>query len=171
MQSQKAGEHPKTYNLDNENKAQAIVDTETAACKSWINRDGIQVIDSLNLHCFPDANTPIKTHFIPEERAKKVSFDRMIFKATPDGMPDIEYRVDVTMREDSLEYDVILKNFGDSPVNCGAGVDIRISAAGQAAGYKVQKVSGYDGLDCKAPRVTLPVGKFVETAFYFLISK
>lgn len=57
--------------------------------------------------------------FIPEERAKKMSFDRMIFKLLPTEETkaiwdyDFEYRVDVTLREDCLEWEVIVLNLGD----------------------------------------------------------
>ena len=54
--------------------------------------------------------------FVPEERAKKLSFDRMIFKLVPTEETrkvwdyDFEYRFDITLREDCLEWDVIIKN-------------------------------------------------------------
>lgn len=57
--------------------------------------------------------------FIPEERAKKMSFDRMIFKlqATEETRKvfghDFEYRFDVTLRDNSLEWDVIVINLGN----------------------------------------------------------
>ena len=66
--------------------------------------------------------------FIPEERAKKLSFDRMIFKLEPTEETkavwdyDFEYRVDVTLRENSLEWDVILLNKGDKPYEATLGL-------------------------------------------------
>ena len=65
--------------------------------------------------------------FIPEERAKKLSFDRMIFKLCPTEETkkiwdhDFEYRFDITLRGDSLEWDVIIKNFGDKPFDVTLG--------------------------------------------------
>jgi len=87
---------------------------------------------------------PLTGHFVPEERAKKVSFDRMIFKATPGTNANIEYRVDVTMREDTLEYDVVIKNTAAEPQNISIGVFPNVDAS-----CKITKMKG-------ASPVTLP---------------
>ena len=98
-----AGEHPKTYLLEHENGAVATVNTKMAACVSWKNADGIELIKSEGIpHCFPTANAPIEKEFMPEERAKKVSFDRMIFKigelegGAVESMPGVEYVLNLT---------------------------------------------------------------------------
>jgi peroxiredoxin len=164
-----AGAHPETYLLENENGARAVIDTHTLSCTSWKTASGKELMkgkDSI-IQCFPDASTPVKGGFIPEERAKKLSFDRMIFKLNPEGLPDIEYRVDVTMREDSLEYDVIVMNAGKSTldVTCGIKFDMDPSA-------KITKVTGYTTTTDKSVSTgkwTVPVGKFKETKFYVKI--
>lgn len=166
-----AGEHPKTYVLENDNKAKAIVDTHTARAVSWVDVNGIQVLDPKGIpHCFPDSNTLFKAEFVPEERAKKLSFDRMIFKALPNDIP-VEYRVDVTMRADCLEYDIILMNLGDKALQVSAGVEVNLSSQGKSAGYKVTDFKGFKDNSLKSGPITLPVGKFKETKFYFKISK
>lgn len=168
-----AGEHPKTYNLENDNGAKAVIDTETANCYSWVDADGVSVLEDVGCpHLFPDSNTLFDGHFVPEERAKKLSFDRMIFKCNPGGdLEGLEYRVDVTMRADCLEYDIVLINASDRPMEVSTGVEINISSAGRSAGYKVTKFTGYEDENCRTGPITLPVGKFKETAFYFKISK
>ena len=66
--------------------------------------------------------------FVPEERAKKLSFDRMIFKlqATEETRKvfnyDFEYRFDVTLRENSLEWDVAVINLGKEPFDITLGL-------------------------------------------------
>ena len=134
---------------------------------TYITKDGIEVMgkrkdavdprsDSKpyaggNPHCWPQFGPgALMQHgfargmkFIPEERAKKLSFDRMIFKLEPTEETlkvgaarlmclsrrslkrmtqhasfqvwdhDFEYRVDVTLRPDSLEWDLIVVNKGD----------------------------------------------------------
>jgi D-hexose-6-phosphate mutarotase len=67
--------------------------------------------------------------FVPEERAKKLSFDRMIFKLVPTdetkaiwGDKHFEYRVDVTLRADCLEWDLIVVNEGDEPFDYTLGM-------------------------------------------------
>ena len=66
--------------------------------------------------------------FIPEERAKKLSFDRMIFKLEPTEETlkvwhhDFEYRFDITLRADCLEWDVIIMNKGDAPFDVTMGL-------------------------------------------------
>ena len=66
--------------------------------------------------------------FIPEERAKKMSFDRMIFKlqATEETRKvfnhNFEYRFDVTLRENSLEWDVVVINLDTAPFDVTLGM-------------------------------------------------
>jgi len=66
--------------------------------------------------------------FIPEERAKKLSFDRMIFKLVPNEETkaiwdnNFEYRFDATLRADCLEWEVILLNLGDKPYEATLGL-------------------------------------------------
>lgn len=66
--------------------------------------------------------------FIPEERAKKMSFDRMIFKLLPTEETrkvwdhNFEYRFDVTLRANSLEWDVIVINLSDKPFDVTLGM-------------------------------------------------
>lgn len=110
-------------------------------------------------------------HFVPEERAKKVSFDRMIFKNIETGVEGLEYRCDVTMRADCLEYDIVIKNAGDAK-SVSMGLSFNIDAG--AAGYKVTSKKGYtEGTDSNVATGSwiVPVGKFKETEFYCKISK
>ncbi len=162
-----AGAHLEKYVLEHENGSKAIVDTKTATCISWKNAAGVELIASpTSVHMFPDAATPLKGEFVPEERAKKVSFDRMIFKCTPEGMSDVEYRVDVTMRADSLEYDVVLINSGKAPVPVSMGLNFNLNGA------KVQSIKGYTtktDTSVATGKWDIPAGKFKETAFYALI--
>ena len=162
-----AGAHLEVYTLEHENGSKALVDTKTATCISWKNAAGVEMISSkANVHMFPDSKTTLKGEFVPEERAKKVSFDRMIFKCTPEGMKDVEYRCDVTMREDSLEYDVTLINAGKAPVPVSIGLNFNIKGA------KVEGMKGYTtktDSSVATGKWDIPAGKFKETAFYALI--
>lgn len=163
-----AGAHPETFILENENGAKAIIDTETLSVTSWI-LGGKQLSGGKDgaTQMFPDAATPIKGHFVPEERAKKLSFDRMIFKLNPEGYADIEYRVDVTLRADSLEYDVILKNAGATPVDAAIGIKFNL-----ANGAKISAKKGYTEQtdnSVSTGKWAIPVGKYKETAFYVKI--
>jgi hypothetical protein len=169
-----AGEHPTTFTLENDNGSRGIVDTKTSAAVSWKNADGVELLKPEGVpHCFPAAGTVIKGEFVPEERAKKLSFDRMIFKCNPEGQEDIEYRIDVTMRADSLEYDVIIKNAGASEFNVSTGLLINLSDEAKSLGYKVS-ATGYTDVSDDAVAtgdITIPVGKFKETSFYMKIAK
>lgn len=167
----KAGEHPETYLLEHENGAIATVSTKSGGIASWKDVDGVQVMAAPGVvHKYPTMADVLVPHFVPEERAKKMSFDRMIFKAN-EG--DLEYRLDVTMRDTTLEYEVIIKNAGASTFDINTGLDITISPEGKAAGYKVSQVKGYtiDGDKVTSGPITIPVGKFKETYFYMMISK
>ena len=164
-----AGAHPDTFLLENENGARAVIETDTLSCSSWTTAGGKQMMSGKTsiLQCFPDAATPLKGHFVPEERAKKLSFDRMIYKVTPEGT-DIEYRVDVTLRDTTLEYDVIVKNLGAAAVDVSCGIKLD----GLANGAKISTVKGYTNKAEKAvstAKWSVPVGKFKETAFYVKI--
>jgi len=125
-----AGAHPETFLLENENGARAVIDTHTLSCTSWKTASGKELMKGKGsiLQCFPDASTPIKGEFIPEERAKKLSFDRMIFKLEPTEETlkiwnhNFEYRVDITLRENSLEWDVIVINLDTQPWTCTLGL-------------------------------------------------
>jgi len=145
-----AGEHPKEYVLENDNGARAIIRTYGCNTFSYITKDGIEVMgtrkDALRddskpyaggaPHCFPQFGPgDLMQHgfargmeFVPEERAKKLSFDRMIFKLVPtEATKEVwdypfEYRVDITLREDCLEWDIILKNTGDKDYSVTLGM-------------------------------------------------
>ena len=165
----KAGEHPTEFILEHENGSKCIVDTETATAFSWkIGKDGKELITSKKSAHFING-APVKGHFVPEERAKKVSFDRMIFKSNPEDYPGLEYRVDVTMRENSLEYDVIIKNAAAETKN----VKLTLTPNHDASVVKFQKKTGYTSQVGEASVETaawdVPVGKLKETAFYALI--
>lgn len=146
------GEHLDEYVLEHENGARAVIRTYGCNAFSYINKDGVQVMgkrqDAPNPqkdekpwaggapHCFPQFGPgALPQHgfargmkFIPEERAKKLSFDRMIFKLVPTEETkaiwdyNFEYRVDITLREDSLEWDVIVKNYDSKPFDYTHGL-------------------------------------------------
>jgi len=170
-----AGAHLETYVLEHDNGAKALVNTHDATCTSWVDVDGVQVIGGKgSVHRFPDANTVLKGEFVPEERAKKVSFDRMIFKTAPEVDKEVEYRCDVTMRADCLEYDITIKNSGAAEKNVAIGLNFDISAEGKAKGYKVTAKKGYTeetATSVATGKWNVPVGKFKETSFYVKISK
>ena len=163
----KAGEFLSEYLLENENGSKAIVDTETCTCISWKDASGKELIKKDGTaHWLNGA--PVKGHFIPEERAKKLTFDRMIFKCNPEDMPEVEYRVDVTMRADSLEYDVILIN------TAGAVKKLEPWLKVNGDGSKITEIKGYtsqDGNIAKGAAFDAPVGKFKETKFYAKVLK
>jgi len=138
-----AGAHPEEFVLENDNGARAVIRTYGCNAFTYKTKDGIEVMGTRadapnpqtdakpyaggNPHCFPQFGPgPLPQHgfargmiFIPEERAKKLSFDRMIYKLVPTPETkeiwpyDFEYRVDITLREDCLEWEVIVKNLGD----------------------------------------------------------
>ena len=163
----KAGEHPTTFSLEHENGARAIVDTETATCISWKTPAGKELITGKGTaHMLNGA--PLKGHFVPEERAKKMTFDRMIFKATPEDNKNIEYRVDVTMRDSTLEYDVTIKNSAATAQT----ISMACVPHTDAAVTKITKMTGFKtntGTSVETGSWDVPVGKFKETAFYVLV--
>lgn len=98
--------------------------------------------------------------FIPEERAKKLSFDRMIYKLVPTEETkkvwdhNFEYRFDVTLRADCMEWEVIVINKGTKPFDITLGMhtyfDVsslkNVVITGPFAGATtVDKVSGATG--------------------------
>ena len=163
-----AGAHLETYVLEHENGARALVDTATATCTSWITKDGKQLIKQGAGTAHFINGKPITTHFVPEERAKKVSFDRMIFKCFPENIKGLEYRVDVTMREDTLEYDVTVKNYESDPLRIQMTLTPHITGSARISGMKgfTEKV-GDESVATSAWDV--PVGKFKETGFYMKV--
>jgi hypothetical protein len=164
-----AGAHLETYVLEHESGARALVDTETATCTSWITKDGKQLIKQGAGTAHYLNGKKLSGHFVPEERAKKVSFDRMIFKAFPDDIKGLEYRVDVTMREDSLEYDVTVKNANAEPIKVQMTLTPHHDGAAKILGMKgfTEKV-GEESV--ATPTWDVPVGKFKETAFYVKVA-
>lgn len=145
-----AGEHLKEYLLENENGSKALIRTYGCNAFSWITADGTQVMGTRNdapmgdkmdskphpggaPHCFPQFGPgAILQHgfargmkFIPGERAKN---DRMIFKLEPTEETlkiwnhNFEYRVDITLRENSLEWDVSVINLDAQPWTCTLGL-------------------------------------------------
>jgi len=148
----KAGEFLPEYVLEMQNGAKAIVRTYGGNCFSYVTKEGVEVMgvrkDAADIksdskpyaggapHCFPQFGPgAIMQHgfargmkFIPEERAKKLSFDRMIFKLvpTPETLAvwpyNFEYRFDITLRDDCLEWDLIIHNFDDKPFDITLGM-------------------------------------------------
>lgn len=159
-----AKQHLETYVLEHEGGSRALVDTKTATAISWKNPAGKEYIAAKdNVHRFPKAGTVLAGEFVPEERAKKVSFDRMIFKAASETYPAIEYRADVTLRADCLEYDITIKNSGAESITVDLGLDFKLNGA------KVVAIKGYTGNTDTSVSLNswaIPVGKFKETCFY-----
>jgi len=155
----KSGDFLKEYVMEMDNGARAICRTFGGNAFSYITKDGIQVMgkraDAVDInsdsapyaggspHCFPQFGPgALMQHgfargmaFLPEERAKKLSFDRMIFKlvATEESKKiwdhDFEYRFDITLRADSLEWDVIIINEGDKPFDVTLGLHTYIDVS------------------------------------------
>ena len=97
----------------------------------------------------------------------------MIFKNTETGTEGIEYRCDVTMRADSLEYDIVIKNGAADAKSIAMALAFNIDPAAAAKGAKVVAKKGYTaGTDSSVSTATwsVPVGKFKETEFYVKIS-
>jgi len=148
----KQGDVRDEYVLENDNGSKAIVRTYGGNVFTWVTADGTEVMgkraDAADAradekpyaggapHIFPQFGPgPLMQHgfargmkFIAEERAKKLSFDRMIFKlvATEETKKvwdhDFEYRFDVTLRADCLEWEIILINLGDKPYDATLGL-------------------------------------------------
>lgn len=197
----KAGDFLDEYVLENDNGAKAIIRTYGGNCFSYITKDGVEVMGTRkdavdprsdskpyaggNPHCFPQFGPgKLMQHgfargmkFIPEERAKKLSFDRMIFKLEPteDTLKvwdyDFEYRFDVTLRADCLEWDLIIVNKGDKPFDVTLGMhtyfDVssvkNIVISGPFTGATaVDKVSGTES---KATSNDIKVDKFMDVLY------
>lgn len=148
----KAGDFLKEYVLENDNGAKAIVRTFGGNAFTYITKDGIEVMgkraDAVDIksdsapyaggapHCFPQFGPgALMQHgfargmaFVPEERAKKLSFDRMIFKLIPTEETkkvfhhEFEYRFDITLRADCLEWDIVIINEGSEPFDITLGL-------------------------------------------------
>jgi hypothetical protein len=164
-------EHPESFLLEMDNGSSAKVDTTQGGVFTWKNADGVELMSGKGVtHFYNGENKEFADEFFPEERAKKLSFDRMIFKSE---LGDQEYRIDVTLREDSIEYDVLFKNFADSEFPIENALEISLTSAAKSAGYKITKVEGYTQVsDTKVVMKTrLPVGKFKETNAYMKISR
>lgn len=147
----KAGDFLKEYVLEMDNGAKAICRTFGGNAFTYVTKDGIEVMgkrkDAVDIksdskpyaggapHCFPQFGPgALMQHgfargmeFVPEERAKKLSFDRMIFKLVPTEETrkvwdhEFEYRFDITLRADCLEWDVIIVNEGEKPFDVTLG--------------------------------------------------
>lgn len=97
----------------------------------------------------------------------------MIFKNIETGIDGLEYRCDVTMRADSLEYDIVIKNAANDAKSVSMALSFNIDAAAASKGAKVVAKKGYtEGTDKSVATGTwaVPVGKFKETEFYVKIS-
>lgn len=159
------------------------------------NKDGIEVMGTRkdvvrddskpyaggSPHCFPQFGPgAILQHgfargmkFIPEERAKKLSFDRMIFKLVPTEETlkiwpyKFEYRFDVTLRADCLEWDLAVINLDDKPFDVTLGMhtyfDVsslsNVVISGPFTGAAtVDKVTGATGVaNSNDVKVTAPI--------------
>lgn len=138
--------------LEQQNGARAVIRTYGGNCYTYKTADGIEVMgvraDAVDVksdskpyaggapHCFPQFGPgPLPQHgflrstkFIQEERAKKLSFDRMIYKVvdTPETLAvwpfKFEYRFDITLRDDSLEWEAIVINLDEKPFDVTLGL-------------------------------------------------
>lgn len=158
-----AGEHLKEYILEHDNGSRAVVDTVTATCTSWKLADGTEMVKQGAGTAHYLNGAALKGEFVPEERAKKVSFDRMIFKCAPEGFPEgLEYRIDVTMREDSLEYDIGIINQSSDAIK----LNIEVKPALETA--KITKTTGMttDGTTASVEQ-EFKASRFGQTDFFF----
>jgi hypothetical protein len=162
-----AGAHLETYVLEHENGSVAKVDTKTATCVSWKTADGKEQIKEGAGTAHFINGAAIDTEFVPEERAKKMTFDRMIFKSFPTlpGCEGLEYRVDVTMREDSLEYDLTIKN--SSPNKIPVDIEVNPHLVTQTIVRTKGLIKETDGVTAKSGTWEVPTGKFTETEGFF----
>ena len=161
-----AGAHLETYVLEHENGSVAKVDTKTATCVSWKTADGTeQITQGAGTAHFVNGEA-IDTEFVPEERAKKISFDRMIFKTFPTAgnTEGMEYRCDVTMRENSLEYDLTIKNANAEKIPVDIKVDPHFVSRKIVATKGCMKET--DGKTASSGKWDVPTGKFAETEGY-----
>lgn len=142
-QLKKRGSALPEYLLEQQNGAKATVRTFGGNVYTWTTKEGIEILgkrkDAVAFdndvkayaggapHCFPQFGPgALPQHgfardrkFIQEERAKKLRFDRMIFKLvdTEETLKiwpyKFEYRYDITLYDDALEWEVILLNLDD----------------------------------------------------------
>lgn len=89
----------------------------------------------------------------------------MIFKSHSTKMPDIEYRCDVTLREDCLEYDVTIINAGGDSPKVTMALEFELAARGAKVVAKKGYTSSTD-TSVETDPWSIPVGKFKETGFY-----
>ena len=160
-----AGAHPEVFTLEHENGSVAKVDTKTATCISWKTADGKeQIVQDAGTAHFVNGEK-VDTEFVPEERAKKMTFDRMIFKVFPEneGFDGLEYRIDVTMREDSLEYDVTIKNTGDAPIPLEVVINPHFTSRKLTATKGLMKELIDGGAAATSGKWDVPKSKFGET--------
>lgn len=148
--SKTAGEPLPEYTLALDNGAKAVVRTYGGNCFSYITKDGIEVMGTRgdavrddskpyaggNPHCFPQFGPgELAQHgfargmkFVPGERAKEGSFERMVFKLVPTEETikvwdhKFEYRCDITLREDCMEWDINVMNLGEEPFDITLGM-------------------------------------------------
>lgn len=133
------------------NGAKAVVRTYGGNVFSYRTADGIEVMGTRAdadtaftdakpyaggvPHCFPQFGPgALMQHgfargmaFVPVGRTKESSFDRMKFKLVPTEETkkiwdySFEYAFEVTLRDDCLEFDVVVKNYGDKPFDITLG--------------------------------------------------
>jgi len=148
----KRGQAFPEYVLEQQNGARAVIRTYGGNCFTYKTADGVEVMGKRGdaadpredakpyaggaPHCFPQFGAgPLPQHgflrstkFIQEERAKKLSFDRMIYKVvdTPETLAvwpfKFEYRFDITLRDDSLEWEAIVINLDEKPFDVTLGL-------------------------------------------------
>lgn len=97
----------------------------------------------------------------------------MIFKNIETGIEGLEYRCDVTMRADSLEYDIVIKNAASDAKSVSMSLSFNIDAAAAAKGAAIVAKKGYTDETVSSVSTgtwSVPVGKFKETEFYVKIS-
>ena len=157
--------HLEVYTLEHENGSVAKVDTKTATCISWKTADGTEQITQGAGSAHTLNGAEIKGDFVPEERAKKMTFDRMIFKVFPenDGFDGLEYRVDVTMRADALEYDVTVKNTGAAAIPLDIVIKPNFVSRKLTATKGLMKEIIDGGAAATSGKWDVPASKFGET--------
>eukprot|EP01035_Chromulina_nebulosa_P021109 gene21109-27353_t len=167
------------YVLEQQNGAVAIVRTFGGNVYTWKTKDGIEILGKqANAgspeaddkpyqggapHYFPKFNSELAagTLFIQEERAKKLSFDRMIFKLvdTPKTLEvfphKFEYRYDITLKDDSLEWEIAVINLDTKPFDITLGLNTffdvsslkNVVISGPFAGAKyIDRITGAEGV-------------------------
>ena len=160
------------------NGAKAIIRSYGGNCFSYVTKDGVEVMgvrkDAIDPradtkpyaggapHCFPQFGPGVLMQhgfargmkFVPGEQSSK---DSMSFKLLPTEDTkkiwdhDFEYKMDVSLKADSLEWDLVVSNNGDKPFDITMGMhnyfDVsslsNILISGPFANSKaVDKVSG-----------------------------